>query len=256
MKRQCLVLLMGLGLSAAMGCDPVAGDRYQGEVLATIRGLVVEDMDGPPGVIPPLEVALVWGVWEGDDPLQTRVLAQKVPIKGTFPADFELTVRQPPPAGAGVRQGEVTVNFAFIAAIARDSWQTGTALRAGRTVEAYGHAREAVLHVDKAITNEAWSTLLGGVRTAGFHLMEMVDVGEMSALERQMRIDACRELAAPSELGMCNSVLEPGAYHPRLAAGDLEHRIRMEVTWEPTILGGTSEPQPQPDAGAGGLVSR
>jgi hypothetical protein len=256
MKRRCLVSLMGLGLAAAMGCDPVAGDRYQGEVLATIRGLVVEDVDGPPGAIPPLDVALVWGVWEGDNPLQARVLAQKVPITGSFPADFELTVRQPPPAGAGVRQGEVTVNLAFIAAIVRDSWPPGTPLRAGRTVEAYGHAREAVLHLDKDIANEAWSTLLGGVRTAGFHLVDMVHVSEMSAMEKEMRIDACRKLAAPSELGMCDGVLEPGAYHPRLAAGDLEHRIRMEVSREPTILGGTSEPEPEPDAGAGGLVSR
>ena len=255
MNRRCLVSVLWLGLSVAPGCDAVAGDDYQGEVLATIRGLVVEDGDGPPRAIPPLDVALVWGVWEGDAPAQARVLAQKVPIKGSFPADFELGVRQPPPAGAGVRRGDVTASFAFIAAIAHDSWQPGTPIRAGQTVEAYGHAAEAVLHLDKDLTDEAWSTLLGGVRTAGFHLVEMIDPSQMSAMEKQMRIDACRKLVAPSELAMCDGVLEPGAYHPRLAAGDLQHRIHMEVSWEPTILGGGgSGPEPEPDPGAGGLV--
>ena len=244
-----LMLVVG-----AIGCDSVASDDYPGEVLATIRGLVVDDAAGPPGAIPPLDVALVWGVWEGDAGLQAPVLAQKVAIQGTFPADFELTLRHPPPAGAGVRQGGVTINFAFVAAIDRDTWEPGKTIQAGRSVAAYGNADEAVIHLDREVPDESWATLLGGVRTAGFHLVEMVDPSRMSAAEKQQRIDACRKLAPASEAAMCNDLLEPGAYYPRLAPGDLQHRIRMEVSWEPTILGGAPDPGPEPDPGAGGLT--
>ena len=255
MTERRLMSLTGLALAAAaIGCDPVASDQYQGEVLASIRGLVVEGADGPPGAIPPLDLALVWGRWETDDPGQTGVLAQRVPIQGMFPAEFELAVRHPPPAGAGVRYDDVTVSFAFVAAIARDTWEPGKPIQAGRTVAAYGNANEAVVHVDRDITNQAWSTLLGGVQKAGFHLLEMIDPSQMSAAEKQQRIDACRELAASTEAAMCEDLLEPGAYHPRLAPGDLQHRIRMEVSWEPTILGGGPEPEPEPDPGAGELV--
>lgn len=254
MPKRRIVSWAALGLAAVAGCDSVAGDGYQGEALARIQGLVIDEMTGPPGAVPPLDVALVWGVWmEGDGPT-TGVLAEKVPIVGSFPADFELTLRNPPPAGAAVRFGDITLSYGFVAAIAKDTWAPGTRIQAGRTVAAYGNAKEAVMHLDRDVTDEAAAVLLGGVRTAGFHLVEHVFPHQMTDQEKRQRMDACRTLAPAGQAAMCDDLLQPDAAVPRLLPADLQHRIRMEVDWEPALLGGSPDPDPNPDPGAGGLV--
>ena len=75
---------------AAMGCDAQAPAGYTGESLLTLRGSIELTQQRPEG---PLVPALLFPR-EGQG-LSFDVL--DVDVQGTFPADFQLEVRKPPP---------------------------------------------------------------------------------------------------------------------------------------------------------------
>jgi hypothetical protein len=239
MRKQGLRTFLVLAGIAAAGCDAVASNRYQGDVLATLQGMVVSD--GQPTPIP-LEVALVWGRPEGQG---IKFIAEKVPITGSFPAEFTLQLHHPPPKQAGWPVTGGRMNLAFIAALARDEWTQGTKLEKGRNVLAYALADEILVHLDRDLDQGIPG--LGGVRTAGFHLIEIATV---SADEARREAEACRQLYPRAPADACEP--EPGLdgkFQVVRAVNDgLARRMKLELTFpDYTVVSGGDDDEPPCD---------
>ena len=254
-RRQVLLVLMGLAVAS---CDSVASNRYEGEVLATLNGVVAAGAQAPEV---PLEVGLVWGQPDGK---AIKLIAEKVPIVGQFPAEFTVQLHHPPPKEAGFQFPGGRINVAFIAALAKNDWQPGTRLTTGKNVTAYAVAGEILVHLDRDLPPGQGVLGLGGVHTAGFHVIEEVLV---SAEEAQREAAACRAQfpSAPAE-ACAPEPAEGGEFRLiREAKDGLAHRIRLALTFPDfTVLsGGDDEPGPPcddcgdltgsntPDGGAG-----
>ena len=84
--------VLSIGLVAA--CSPQAGTDYSGEPLLTLTGSVVAGGD-PAAAFPPAQAGVLWyGV--------RAMVGASVPVVGSFPANFSLSLHWPPPeTGAG-----------------------------------------------------------------------------------------------------------------------------------------------------------
>lgn len=248
MKRRGLGGLIAIGACVAASCDPVASNKYEGEVLATIHGLVVNDQSAGQPSPPPLELALIWGSPDGN---AFKLIAEKVPVAGKFPAEFTLELHQPPPAEAGVNLGGAHLSQAFLAALETSDWKQGTLLPKGRNVLAYGVANEMLFHLDKDLAaTDPLAILLGGIQKAGFHLVEPV---ALSAEEFQRRAAACRQVAPPDQADACSAHdadAQPTGLHE--VTDGLAHRISLPVSWEYLVLSGGDDPE-EPSPGSGDL---
>jgi hypothetical protein len=238
-RRQVWLVLMGL---AGASCDSVASNRYEGDVLATLQGVVSAGAQ-PPGV--PLEVGLVWGQPDGK---AIKLIAEKVPLTGQFPAEFTVQLHHPPPQEAGFQFPGGRINLAFIAALAKNDWKPGTRLTTGRNVTAYAVADEILVHLDRDMPPGQGVLGLGGVHTAGFHLIEQVLVG---ADEARREAEACHKQfpLAPAEACAAEPA-EGGQFRvTREAKEGLGHRIRLALTFPDfTVLsGGDDDPGPPCD---------
>jgi hypothetical protein len=245
-RRRQMLLVVGL---CAGGCgDPVASNSYQGEVLATLHGLV----KGNGGTVSiPMEVALVWGRPDGNG---IKFIAEKVPITGSFPAEFTLSLHHPPPARAGWQFPGGRINLGFIAALRKDDWSQGTQLEKGRNVLAYGLTDEVLVHLERDLPAGQGLLGLGGVHTAGFHLVGTV---ALTADEARREAEACRKQfpAAPAEA--CEPELAPGGGFQamREVKDGLAHRMELELMFPDfVVLSGGEEQDPPPCPDCGDLV--
>jgi hypothetical protein len=232
-------LLVFTGIAAA-GCDPVASKSYQGEVLATLQGLVTPGAEAPSI---PLEVALVWGQPDGKS---LKLIAEKVPIIGQFPAEFTVQLHHPPPKEAGTEIGGARISTAFIAALAKNDWTQGTLLPASKNVLAYAVANEMLVHLDRDVPAGEGVAGLLGIHTAGFHLIEEVPVG---ADEAQAAAEACRKVfpSEPPESCAPQPALTQGQFLvPREVKDGLAHKINLELMFPDFVVvsGGDDEPAP------------
>ena len=242
-RRRVIPVLMAIALA---GCDSAASNNYEGEVLATLRGVVVSGAPQPPPL--PMEVALVWGRPAGTG---IKFIAEKVPITGTFPAEFTVQLHHPPPQQAGWQFPGGRINIAFIAALEKSDWAQGTLLEKGRTVAAYGMADEVLVHLDRDLPAGQGVLGLGGVRSAGFHLIERA---LLTAEEARQEADRCRQAfpAAPAEACQPEPAAEGGFEVMREAKDGLAHRINLGLEFPDftVISGGEDEPGPPcPDCG-------
>jgi hypothetical protein len=246
MPRGPRPLLLILIAGAAAGCDPVASNQYQGEVLATLQGVVRSQVQPPI----PLEVALVWGRPDGNG---IKFIAEKVPITGTFPAQFTIQLHHPPPREAGWQFPGGRINVGFIAALGISDWSQGTLLEAGRNVAAYGLADEVLVHLDRDLGANGVLGL-GGVHTPGFHLVGEVT---LTAEEAQREAEACRKMfpTAPAEACTPEPTSDGKFRFVREMQEGLAHRIELKLTFPDfTVLsGGEGEPGP-PCVDCGDLI--
>jgi hypothetical protein len=249
--RSGLFLLISLGGAAA--CDPVASDKYQGEVLATLHGVVTSRTQVP--AVVPLEVGLVWGRPDGRG---IKFIAEKVPITGSFPAQFTVQLHHPPPAQAGwPLAGGARINMAFIAALSANDWTAGTLLEAGQNIASYGVAGEVLVHLDRDLPAGPNQGVLGlgGVRTAGFHLVGEVDV---TAEEAQREAESCRKMFPAAPAAACTP--EPGLDGKfrvvREQPEGLGHQIKLALTFPDFIVlsGGDDEEPGPPCVDCGDLI--
>jgi hypothetical protein len=233
---------------AAGACDPVASNKYEGEVLATLHGLVTGRV---PQVPIPLEVAVVWGQPDGN---AIKFVSEKVPITGKFPAEFTIELHRPPPAQAGWQFPGGRINIGFIAALEKSDWAQGTVLEKGRNVAAYGVARETLVHLDRELPAGQGILGLGGIRAAGFHLVGEVTI---TADEARREAQACRMMypAAPAEACEPQPAEGGGFQTTREVKDGLAHKIELSLTFPDfeVVSGGEDEPSP-PCPDCGGLV--
>lgn len=200
-------LLAALALAAgAAACDAQVPPGYPGEPLLTLRGRV----EGTPPVSP-VEAAMLWQ--RGPPPSTSdRELATRAPVEAGFPADFTLTLYQPPPPAARrtLREGEVTfargnaaaIPFGIAPASLNDlpcgaTAPTGPIPDGGATSGPFGmDVDHWVIHlaadVPAGSLTEWW---LGAALPAGYHLVEVTSLDPASlGIEA---LDACAaELAA------------------------------------------------------------
>jgi hypothetical protein len=245
MRGQGLRFVLVIAGTAAAGCDPVDSNRHQGDVLATLQGLVISD--GQPIPIP-LEAALVWGRPDGQ---AVKFIAEKVPITGNFPTEFTLQVRHPPPKEAGWQVPGARINLAFIAALARDEWTQATKLEKGRNVLAYALANEILVHLDRDLDQGILGP--GGVRTAGFHLIETATV---TADEARREAEACRQAypRAPAEACEPEPALDGNFHVVRRVTEGLARRMELELSFpDYTVVSGGEDDEP-PCTDCGDLV--
>jgi hypothetical protein len=228
-NRTTFALFGGLAIAgAALGCDPVANDNYQGKVLATLHGVVATPTAGVGGTqapTQPVEVALIWGKPDG---MSVKLVAEKVDISGMFPAEFTVQLHHPPPSMVGASLAGAMVSQAFIAALPRTDWKQGTLLDKGRSVEVFGLAREQLFHLDHALAaDDPLAVLLGGIHEAGFHL---VTQKEITTAEAQTQAAACREVLAAQYAERCDQTPADGLFQGLVEVpGGLSHVIQFAL---------------------------
>ncbi len=114
MVRTRLLITLGAVAAGAApavsfgGCSAQADRHYPGEPLAQIRGSVVtESATGPSAV----QASILWIHQSSSDPYaQPDLIGTKVPVTGTFPASFTLSLYDPPPAAAEWHEGAEVLN--------------------------------------------------------------------------------------------------------------------------------------------------
>lgn len=249
-----IVMVLALSL---MACDPLAPSAYQGDPLVTIRGqatvvphpLTVPQNGGPPTVpqppLPRAEMSLLW-LQPGDG---GGVVSEKFTVSASFPAEFRLEIRHPAPPAAAIEFEGHRMQMAAIAAFEAGFFQTGQAVAfddmppasAPPNQEPFlfrmmGMATDVVVHFERDVpADHPFSVLLGGITSAGFHLMTL---GPVTPEEKQKRLLACRQLNFTD----CGNDGTPPDQDLFEAGGGFErHRVRLDVFPPLTAfrLGGT-----------------
>jgi len=108
-------LLSALLLPALAACGSLAGSPGDADALATMNGTlsVASGAQAPASV----RVALVWRN-EGDSASERFNVAEDLEVAPQFPARFQLTVRNPPPAAALFVEGDLDMKIAVGSVVA------------------------------------------------------------------------------------------------------------------------------------------
>ena len=177
-------------LASVAGCSSQADTSYRGEALASLTGNVSVSSTNPPtSPLPALEAALAWnGTSPGSGKVVTGPSRQRVgtsvPVSGTFPAQFELQIYDPPPAEAlfpcssdGTAGQFAQANVAAI--------PQGSALVDIENVDFYGEITDYYLaYADQDIP--AGTICQGGnAVTKGYHLYHYVETPDIPGCVRQ-----------------------------------------------------------------------
>lgn len=86
-----LLRTFALGTVLMAACDPQADDTYKGEALASLQGTIaVADEQPSPGDV---STAVLWHDFAESD---SAVVTEPVPVEGAFPAEFKLSLYEPP----------------------------------------------------------------------------------------------------------------------------------------------------------------
>ena len=88
-------------LSALCGCAAQVDEDYQGEPIAKLQGVVVVGSSAES--IPEVNAAIVWTT-RGEN--GTRYIGERIPVDGSFPASFSLSLFGPPPPQAEARAAQ------------------------------------------------------------------------------------------------------------------------------------------------------
>ena len=173
-------LVLALTLTIPAACAPQVGDNYKGEPLASLRGVVLNQLDRSVG---PLEAVLVWSNPSSDPDTTT---GDRVPVAGGFPASFRLDIYQPPEEAAlndltvgGMYPDESRIGLAYITAL-----PVGYDLTGAET-EPYGMSEShLLLYLESDLqTGTSGEALVGGTLEAGFHLLEVIDFDDPACPE-------------------------------------------------------------------------
>jgi hypothetical protein len=187
----CLVVAL------AAGCQAQNDGSYQGDAQATLRGTIRNALTSVP---PDAELAIVWqsppingpdGKVHGGGLLA----AEKATVTPTFPSNFQVEIHLPPPdtaiwdrysTGTPVAAAELVVMRAgtvHSGPLSSDDYNAGLLALADDTI----------FYLPAAPTPYG-GAVLGGVSTAGFHLVGVDPVATYD-MPDQARLDACQALA-------------------------------------------------------------
>jgi hypothetical protein len=215
-------------LSAQTGCDAMSHPDYHGEPLATLQGQVtVKDSSYQP---PETEVVLMW-LKTGNAVDDINLIAEKVAVKGVFPAAFQLDLYQPPPRILGIEYQGVRLHGASIAAFKKGDVNTGDELFPQKDPEKafsllnkiLAQAEEEVVYLDQDIASDhPFAILGGGITKKGFHLLQPIPLAQGEA---QRRYEACRKIFA-TQADLCG--LEQMGSAP-VPEGLENHRIGLQL---------------------------
>ena len=173
-------LVLALALTIPAACAPQVGDDYKGEPLASLRGVVLNQLDRSVG---PLEAVLVWANGSGEP---DTITGDRVAVEGDFPASFRLDMYQPPEEAAlndftigGEYPEESRIGVAYITALPEGYELTGA------ETEPYGMSEgHLLIYVERDVqAGTSGEALVGGTLEAGFHLLEVIDVDDPACSE-------------------------------------------------------------------------
>ena len=171
-------LLSSLSLAIVAGCSSQASTDYQGEPLATISGAV--QTDSAPAPTSPIDAAVVWAQVQFSANQQivqsVQWVGESTPVAGQFPAQFTLSIFQPPPDGVMIpcASSSAHVAFGFVVAV-----NAGANLAMGNALQdVVGEAYDYMLLYLDADQPAGWSCEPGlgftFAPTKGYHLMAQV----------------------------------------------------------------------------------
>jgi hypothetical protein len=177
-----IALLSSLSLLSLAACDAQVDADHQGTVLASLSGSM---RTSEPTTSTAAEVALVWAVPSGGISL---VGGETVEVEGSLPAQFTLSIYEPPADELLTDWDGVRFGFAYIVAdpAGRED-HTAWAEWLGAELD------QVLVYLPEAAP--AGSAVAGFLDTpsAGFHLY---DVRTLTEAERQAQFDCIEELHA------------------------------------------------------------
>jgi hypothetical protein len=215
-----------------LGCDPIADDAYQGEPIGTLRGQITSDLESTP----PAEVILAWINWRTDP---GTVVGTRVPVEGTFPLGFTMTLYVPPPDGAlnalpedrYAGDAEPRVGFAWILVLRQGATPPDTNVIAHADIkglqpgDVLGWAEDHIYaYVDRTVPDASYAEeILGAELSPGFHLMEAAGRGgaDLDAIR------ACKAMGLDSST--CTPMIEPLRPATERQSGEVPIRLTAEL---------------------------
>ena len=154
MFTRSFLLLLATPLAA---CASQVDSDHQGQALATLQGEVRNTRTKP--ITGTTEVAVVWANTSGDPDV---TYADTVPVSGSFPAQFELSIYTPPPASALNEFEGVQIGVAVIVAGDPAAGKAGLLGMEEQHLLVYAPA--------DVPANSTIGIMLHSAPTAGFHL--------------------------------------------------------------------------------------
>ncbi len=222
-------LLVSLGAPALVACGSQVDSNHQGDVLATLAGSVRNTRVQAVG---DAEVAAVWVNSSGSPDL---VVAETVEVEGSFPAQFTLSLFEPPPASALNHTpdgGQFGVAY-IIAGKAGTDYASEESVQAGLLGMEENHL---LVYLPADVTpGSELSYFLRGTPSAGFHIY---DVGRHTEAEQQARatcIAGLGEDPAISEIfTQCGGFDNFDDFLP--SASDLQAPLDIELVDDPSTI--------------------
>lgn len=167
-------------LSSLAACDSQVDGDHQGTPLAQVAGSVRNTRTQPVG---DAEVVVVWHNSSGSPDL---IAADSVEVEGSFPAQFTLSIYEPPAAALLNDFNGVDVGVAYIVAgqLGADyNDEDGAGILGAEADHLLVYLPEAVPAGSDA------SYVLRGTPAAGFHVYAMHKLTEQEQLDRQACVD-------------------------------------------------------------------
>lgn len=183
-----LVSLIAL-LAPLAACDSQVDSDHQGTALAKISGSV-----GNKRTLPVTSGAEVVAVWQKSSGSPDLTGVDSVEVEGSFPAQFTLSIYEPPDPSLLNDWEGVQVGVALlVAGVPGTDFSDDDTAEAGLLGMEENHL---LVYLPQAVpAGSAASALLRGTPSAGFHIY---NVGRIDDAERQQREDCISGLSNPS----------------------------------------------------------
>jgi hypothetical protein len=171
-------------LIGAAACGDQADPTYEGQALAVMQGTIDRD---PALVVSDAEVSLAWKEGPNDSTnTHTRFVAEQVRVRGDFPANFTLTLRQPPPKSAIVTEADARYAAAAVV-VGKPGALKGTVdvrqLERGALYGALAEPFVAYIAEDIA-ADSTFGALAGGPVKKGFYFGRSIELDPSEAERR------------------------------------------------------------------------
>lgn len=185
--------LFSLAILAFAACDSQVDGDHQGTPLAQIGGSVRNTRTLPTG---DAEVAVLWHNSSGSPDI---VAADSVEVEGSFPANFTLSIFEPPADALlndfnGVKVG---VAYIFAGELGADYNEDGAGILGAEDDHLLVYVPDGVPAGSDA------SYILHGTPTPGFHIYNMHKLTEQDQTDRQACVDVLGDAGIPEIFEEC-----------------------------------------------------
>ena len=183
-----LVSLLAL-IAPLAACDSQVDSEHQGTALAKISGSV-----GNSRTLPVNSGAEVVAVWQKSSGSPDLTGVNSVEVEGSFPAQFTLSIYEPPPTNLLNDWDGVQVGVALlIAGVPGTDFSSDESAEAGVLGMEENHL---LVYLPQAVpVGSAAAAILRGTPAAGFHIY---DVGRITDVEQQQRENCIMSLSNPT----------------------------------------------------------